>query len=195
MTETLAQVSAAASACTLCAKHLPLGPRPVFTVRRSATVLVLGHAPGTMVHATGVPWDDPSGDRLREWMQLNRDSFYAHPKLAIVPTGLCYPGKGRGGDLPPRPECAPTWQPRFRAAMPNLKLVLAIGAHAQAYELGDTRRKTLTETVADFEAFLPGVFPLPHPSPRNRKWLRDRPWFEARVLPALRQVLQQHGIG
>lgn len=195
MPESLAQVSAAASACTLCAEHLSLGPRPVFTVRRSATVLILGHAPGTKVHASGVPWDDPSGDRLRDWLQLDRDSFYAHPKLAIVPTGLCYPGKGRGGDLPPRPECAPLWQPRFRAAMPNLKLVLAIGAHAQAYELGARRKRTLSDTVAAYPDYLPHVFPLPHPSPRNRKWLRDRPWFEGEVLPALREQLVALGVG
>lgn len=194
MAESLAQVSAAAAACTLCADHLPLGPRPVFAVRPAATVLVLGHAPGTKVHASGVPWDDPSGDRLRAWMQLDRAGFYDHPKLAIVPTGLCYPGKGRGGDLPPRPECAPLWQPRFRAAIPNLKLVLAIGAHAQAYELGDRRKRTLTDTVAAYAEYLPQVFPLPHPSPRNRRWLRDRPWFEAEVVPALRQVLGRLGV-
>lgn len=194
MAESLAQVSAAASRCTLCAEHLPLGPRPVFSVRRGATVLILGHAPGTKVHASGVPWDDPSGDRLREWMQLDRDSFYAHPALAIVPTGLCYPGKGRSGDLPPRPECAPLWQPRFRAAMPNLKLVLAIGAHAQAYELCNRRKKSLSDTVAAHAEYAPNVFPLPHPSPRNRKWLRDRPWFEAQVLPALRHSLGQCGL-
>lgn len=127
-------------------------------------------------------------------MQLDRAGFYDHPKLAIVPTGLCYPGKGRGGDLPPRPECAPLWQPRFRAAIPNLKLVLAIGAHAQAYELGDRRKRTLTDTVAAYAEYLPQVFPLPHPSPRNRRWLRDRPWFEAEVVPALRQVLGRLGV-
>ena len=193
--ETLDQVASAAKACMHCAAHLPLGPRPVFTVRRTATVLILGHAPGTKVHASGVPWDDASGERLRAWMQLDRESFYAHPKLAIVPTGLCYPGKGRGGDLPPRPECAPMWQPRFRVAMPKLKLVLAIGAHAQAYELGSRRKRSLGDTVEAYAEYLPGVFPLPHPSPRNRKWLRDRPWFEAEVVPALRQQLSGLGVG
>lgn len=195
MVESLTQIAQAARACTLCADHLPLGPRPVFAVRRTATVLILGHAPGTKVHASGVPWDDPSGDRLRDWMQLDRDHFYTHPALAIVPTGLCYPGKGRGGDLPPRPECAPLWQPQFRAAMPKLKLVLAIGAHAQAYELGDRCKRTLSDTVAAYADYLPQVFPLPHPSPRNRKWIRDRPWFEADVVPALRRRLASLHVG
>ena len=195
MAETLAQVSAAASACTACADHLPCGPRPVFTVRRTATVLILGHAPGTKVHTSGVPWDDPSGNRLRDWLQLDRAQFYAHPKLAIVPTGLCYPGKGRGGDLPPRPECAPLWQPRLRSVMPKLQLVLAIGAHAQAYELGVRRKRSLSDAVAAYAEYLPDVFPLPHPSPRNQKWLRDRPWFAAEVLPALRQTLCGLGVG
>lgn len=194
--ETLAELSARARACTVCSAHLPLGPRPVFTARPTARVLILGHAPGTRVHASGVPWDDPSGDTLRQWMALDREAFYQHPLLAIIPTGLCYPGKGRGGDLPPRPECAPLWQPQFRAHMPQLKLVLAIGAHAQAYELGAARRRTLGDTVQAYRDYLAdGVFPLPHPSPRNRKWLRDRPWFEEEVVPALRQSLRRHGVG
>ena len=163
--ETLAELGARARACTLCSAHLPLGPRPVFVARDTARVLILGHAPGTKVHASGVPWDDASGDTLRAWMALDRETFYAHPGLAIVPTGLCYPGRGRGGDLPPRPECAPLWQPQFRALMPQLQLVLAIGAHAQAYELGAARGRTLSDTVAAWQTHLDqGVFPLPHPA-------------------------------
>ena len=178
----------AARACTLCADALPLGPRPVLSAAHDASVLLVGHAPGTRVHASGIPWDDASGERLRSWLDVDRDAFYDPHRFAIVPTGLCYPGRGRGGDLPPRPECAPRWQPPIRAALPHVKLTLLIGAHAQNYYLGKTRG-TLSERVEAWAEHLPEFFPLPHPSPRNRRWLAQRPWFDDKVIPALRAAV------
>lgn len=186
-----------ARACTLCAEQLPRGPRPVLQAGRRARVLVVGHAPGTRVHETGIPWNDPSGETLRDWMELDREAFHDPERFAIIPTGLCYPGRGRSGDLPPRPECAPRWHPPLRAALPEIRLTLLLGAHAQAYYLGRPRG-TLTDRVADWKGYLEGnhthpdvgpVLPLPHPSPRNRRWIRQRPWFEAEVIPALRRAL------
>jgi uracil-DNA glycosylase len=172
----------------LCAAELPLGPRPVLHLAAEAPVLIAGQAPGTRVHETGIPWNDPSGDRLRAWLDVDRETFYDARRFAIVPTGLCYPGRARGGDAPPRPECAPRWHPPLRAALPELRLTLLIGAHAQAYYLGRDRR-SLSERVQDWRQRLPDFFPLPHPSPRNRRWLRERPWFEAEVVPALREAV------
>lgn len=179
---------AEARACTLCASELPLGPRPVFQLGASARVLIVGQAPGTRVHESGIPWNDPSGDTLRDWLAVDRDVFYDPDRFAILPTGLCYPGRGRSGDLPPRPECAPRWHPPLRAALPRIRLTLLIGAHAQAYYLGRDRR-SVSERVAAWRTFMPGIIPLPHPSPRNRRWLRLRPWFEAEVVPALRRAV------
>ncbi|MCX8155862.1 MAG: uracil-DNA glycosylase family protein [Verrucomicrobiae bacterium] len=178
-------------ACRWCAAHLPLPPRPILRVAASARVLIVGQAPGLRVHETGIPWNDPSGDRLRAWLQMSRDEFYDIRRIAIIPTGLCYPGKGRSGDLPPRPECAPKWHPLLRAALPHIRLTLLVGAYAQAYYLGASRRATLAETVRHWAAYLPEFFPLPHPSPRNRRWLAQRPWFEKEVLPALRQQVRR----
>ena len=184
----LAELAARARACTLCAGELPFGPRPVLRVAEHARVLIVGQAPGTRVHDTGIPWNDPSGDRLRAWLGTDREAFYDAERFAIVPAGLCYPGRTRGGDAPPRPECAPRWHPPLRAALPALRLTLLVGAHAQAYYLGRDRR-TLGERVRAWEHFLPDYFPLPHPSPRNRRWLAQRPWFEEEVLPALRTAV------
>lgn len=184
----LEELAAQARACTLCADELPLGPRPVLRVDARARVLVVGQAPGTRVHATGIPWKDPSGDRLRAWLGIDREAFYDASRFAIVPTGLCYPGRGRGGDLPPRPECAPRWHPPLLAALPRIRLRLLVGAHAQRYYLGPSRA-SLSERVARWREQLPGTFPLPHPSPRNTRWLRERPWFEAEVVPALRAAV------
>ncbi|WP_420467828.1 uracil-DNA glycosylase family protein [Panacagrimonas sp.] len=177
-------------ACTLCSGHLPLGPRPVLRAAPQARLLIVGQAPGTKVHASGVPWNDASGERLRQWMDVDRDTFYDAARIAIVPMGFCYPGRGKGGDLPPRPECAPQWHLRVRTQMPRIGLTLLIGQYAQAYYLPGPKQ-ALEDTVRDWRRHLAnGFFPLPHPSPRNTLWLRRRPWFEAEVLPQLRAVLQ-----
>lgn len=157
----------------------------------TARILIVGQAPGRRVHETGIPWNDPSGDRLREWMQVSRDTFYDESRTAIIPTGFCYPGTGKGGDLPPRPECAPLWHPRLRAALPNIQLTLLIGSYAQAYYLGKHAQKTLTGTVRNYRDTLPEFLPLPHPSPRNQMWLKRNPWFAEEVLPLLRELVRQ----
>ena len=177
-----------ARGCMLCAAHLPLGPRPVLRASVTARLLIVGQAPGTKVHQTGIPWNDPSGDRLRDWLMLDREVFYDEARVAIVPMGLCYPGRGAGGDLPPRPECAPLWHPKLRALMPKLELTLLIGAYAQAYYLGKRRKATLAETVRAWRDYGPFI-PMPHPSPRNRLWLRKNAWFEAEVVPAIRDLV------
>ncbi|WP_439515286.1 uracil-DNA glycosylase family protein [Oceanibaculum nanhaiense] len=175
-------------ACRLCEAHLPLGPRPVIRAAASARILVIGQAPGTKVHRTGIPFNDPSGDRLRDWMGIDRDIFYDERRIAIMPMGLCYPGRNaRGGDLPPRPECAPLWHDRVRALLPEIELTLLIGAYAQARYLGEKREKTLAGTVARWREFGPAFIPTPHPSPRNRNWLKTHPWFEAEVVPEIRR--------
>lgn len=178
---------AEARACRLCADKLAHEPRPVLRASGTARLLIVGQAPGRRVHETGIPWNDPSGDLLREWLQLSREQFYDESMIAIIPTGLCYPGTEKGSDLPPRPECAPHWHPRLRAALPGIQLTLLIGQYAQAYYLGKRRKRTLAETVAAWREYAPEFMPLPHPSPRNRLWLKKHPWFEAEVLPVLCQ--------
>ena len=175
-------------ACSVCA-DLPLGPRPVLAAARSARILIVGQAPGTRVHETGIPWNDPSGDRLRLWMDVDRDTFYDPRRIAIVPMGFCYPGKGKSGDLPPRPECAPLWHERILEALPGLRLKILAGSYAQAHYLAGRRKKTLTETVRASEDYGEGTIPLPHPSPRNNLWLRKNPWFEQRLVPRLRSTV------
>lgn len=176
-------------ACRRC-EGLPLGPRPVAQAHRDARILIVGQAPGTKVHKTGLSFDDPSGDRLRGWLGVDRATFYDPSKFAIMATAMCYPGKGKSGDLPPRPECAPFWHPRLRALLPRLELTLLIGSYAQAYYLGERRGRTLAETVARWREFAPTYFPTPHPSPRNRLWLRKHPWFEEELVPELRARVQ-----
>jgi uracil-DNA glycosylase len=183
----LSRVSAEARACTLCSKALPFKPKPVFLVGRRARLLIVGQAPGRRVHETGLPWNDPSGDVLREWLALERADFYDTSRIAIVPTGLCYPGTVEGVDLAPCRQCAPEWQPRFRAALPDIRLTLLVGAYAQAYYLKAGRKKSVGETVRAWRDYLPGFFVLPHPSWRNKLWLKKNPWFAEEVIPALRR--------
>ena len=170
--------------CTTCAKHLPLGPRPVVAAHPNSRILVIGQAPGTRVHATGIPWNDPSGKRLRSWLQVTDAQFYNPELFGIVPMGFCYPGKGTSGDLPPRTECAPQWHPPLLEQMPHVKLTLLIGMYAQRYYLGDKAGATLTETVRDQDLESP-YFCLPHPSPRNIRWLKRNDWFEINQVPVL----------
>lgn len=172
-------------ACTLCAAHLPEGPRPVLQLHPDARLLIAGQAPGRRVHASGVPFDDPSGERLRDWLGVTRETFYDAARVAILPMGFCYPGTGRSGDLPPRPECAEHWRARLLDTLRRCELTLVIGRYAQAWHLPDAPA-TLTEAVRAWRDHAPAVFPLPHPSPRNNRWLKQNPWFESELLPELR---------
>ena len=186
----LIQLTREIHACQTCSAQLPHAPKPVISVSAQARLLIIGQAPGLKVQQSGVPWDDQSGVLLRAWLQLSPQQFYDAQQVAIVPVGFCYPGKGRSGDLPPRPECAPQWHARLLAAMPDVKLTLLIGRYAQEYYLKDRIKANLTETVAHFMEYLPQYFPLPHPSPRNRFWFSRHPWFEQTVLPVLRLKVQ-----
>ncbi len=178
-------------ACTLCAPVLPLGPRPVLQAGSDARILIASQAPGRKVHASGIPFDDASGERLRAWLGLPRPLFYDEARVAIVPMGFCYPGKGASGDAPPRPECAPTWRAPLLALMPRISLTLAVGQYAIGWHLPGARGKPLGETVrASMFADSP-VVALPHPSPRNNGWLKHHPWFEAECLPALQARVAQ----
>ena len=172
--------------CTICAPYLPLGPRPVFQLHPDARLLVAGQAPGRKVHESGKPFDDASGARLRDWMGVTSDVFYNPEQVAILPMGLCYPGTGKSGDLPPRKECAPAWREQLLGHLPHLAVTLVIGQFAQAYHLEDAK-SSLTETVKAWRDYWPGIVPLPHPSPRNNIWLSRNPWFEEDLLPSLRQ--------
>ena len=175
-------------ACRICEAQLPHGPRPVVRGTPDARLLIVGQAPGRRVHETGIPFNDPSGDRLRDWMGIDRETFYDESRIAILPMGFCFPGTvPKKGDLPPRPECAAQWRARLLAGLPNIELTLVIGAYAQAWHLAGRTGKTLTETVQAFRDFLPRNLPLPHPSPRNRLWLKKNPWFEAEVVPEMRR--------
>ncbi len=173
-------------ACRACEAHLPLGPRPVLRIHPQAKILISGQAPGTKVHETGIPWNDLSGKRLREWLGVDAETFYDPTKFAVLPKGFCYPGKGTRGDLPPREECAQLWFSQLLSHMPGLKIILPIGIHSQAYFLKGKRKATMAETVAAYEDYLPQFLPLPHPSPRNIMWFRKHSWFEKDVVPKLR---------
>jgi uracil-DNA glycosylase len=172
--------------CRHCEKDLPCGPRPIVAADQDARILVIGQAPGLRVHQSGVPWDDPSGQRLREWMGVEPSVFYDETKIALVPMGFCYPGTGKSGDLPPRPECAELWHESLLAELENIKLTLVIGAYAQRSRLGKSRKKTLTATVQAWKEYRPACLALPHPSPRNNLWLKKNPWFVKEVLPYLK---------
>lgn len=171
--------------CRLCESHLPMGPRPVIQVHPQAKILIAGQAPGRKVHESGVSFDDPSGNRLREWLGISREVFYDAEQIALLAMGFCYPGTGKSGDLPPRPECAPAWREQLLAHLGNVKMTLVLGQYAQAYHFGKSRM-TLTERVKLWRDYWPDKVPLPHPSPRNNLWLRKNPWFEKELLPELK---------
>lgn len=178
-------------ACRVCEAHLPLGPRPVLQAGATARILVVGQAPGAKVHASGVPWDDRSGERLRDWMGIDAQTFYDKASVAIVPMGLCYPGRGASGDLPPRRECAPLWLDRLLAQLPCIELTLLVGQYAQAHFLRGTGHLSVTATTRDWRAHAPRVIPLPHPSPRNVAWFKANPWFDDELLPVLRHSVHR----
>ncbi|WP_420038566.1 uracil-DNA glycosylase family protein [Idiomarina piscisalsi] len=169
---------------------MPMGARPVVQLHPNAKILVAGQAPGRRVHASGKPFDDPSGDRLRQWMGVDKSTFYDAEKLAIIPMGLCYPGTGKSGDLPPRPECAPAWRHKLLEQLPNLELTLAVGQYAQSWHI-DEPKQTLTERVKNWEHYWPDVLPLPHPSPRNNLWLKRNLWFEDTIIPTLQKRIAE----
>ncbi|MFZ2652928.1 MAG: uracil-DNA glycosylase family protein [Burkholderiaceae bacterium] len=181
----LASLLTEVRACTLCAGHLPLGPRPVLQASPGARILIAAQAPGRKVHESGLPFNDASGDRLRDWLGISRETFYDATQIAIVPMGLCYPGTGRSGDLPPRPECAPAWREALLGHLSKIELALVIGQYAQAYHLPG-ERASLTDLVQSWRDYWPATVPLPHPSPRNNLWIRRNPWFTEELLPALR---------
>jgi uracil-DNA glycosylase len=186
---TLETLLKAIRACDACKAYLPLGPRPVLQAAASARILVVGQAPGSRVHTTGIPWDDPSGDRLRAWMGVDKDEFYDASRIAIIPMGFCYPGRGNGGDLPPRRECAELWLDELLARLPEIELTLLIGQYAQRHYLGKLRKATLAETVDAWAEYAPRYVPLPHPSPRNTPWFQRHPWFERDLVPVLRATI------
>ncbi|MCA3953762.1 uracil-DNA glycosylase family protein [Vibrio vulnificus] len=177
-------------ACQVCASALPLGANPVVQAHSEAKILIIGQAPGTKVHHTSIPWNDASGNRLRAWLDIEKQTFYNPKQIAIMPMGFCYPGQGQSGDLPPRKECAPLWHETLLKHLPNIELTLLIGQYAQNRYLSN-KPKTLTETVQNWQAWLPDYLPLPHPSPRNTLWLRKNPWFEEQTVPYLRQQVHQ----
>lgn len=179
-----------ARSCRRCADRFEHPCRPVLRASAGAALLVVGQAPGTRVHETGIPWNDASGRRLRQWMGVDDATFYDQRRIAIIPAGLCYPGRGKSGDLPPVAECAPLWHGAIRPHLRNVRLTLLIGQYAQAYYLGKSRGRTLTDTVRAFRDYLPEYLPLPHPSPRNTLWLRRNHWFETELVPMLKEHVQ-----
>lgn len=188
--ESFADLMLRVRACTLCREHLPFPPKPVLRAQPSARILVVGQAPGTRVQKSGIPWSDPSGVRLRAWMNVSEKVFYDETRIAIIPMGFCYPGKGKSGDLPPRPECAPTWHPSLLEHLPKIELILLIGRYAQERYLAGALKNTLTETVKAYLEYGPRFIPLVHPSPRNQGWTKKNPWFESDVVPYLRQRME-----
>ena len=176
--------------CNLCRKHLSHGVRPVVQIDPSATILIAGQAPGSKVHRTGIPFDDPSGDRLRLWMGVDKKIFYDATKIAILPMGFCYPGTGKSGDLPPRKECAVQWRDKLLALMPKIQLTLVVGQYAIHWHLPETKKDSLTNTVKSWRTHWPNMLPLPHPSPRNNIWLKKNAWFEQDIIPTLQRQIK-----
>ncbi|MEJ7669715.1 MAG: uracil-DNA glycosylase family protein [Casimicrobiaceae bacterium] len=187
---TLDALLSAVRGCRVCERHLPLGPRPVLRAAETARILVVGQAPGLHVHTSGIPWDDLSGKRLRAWMGVDKDVFYDESRIAIIPIGYCYPGRGNGGDKPPRRECAELWLDRLLAKLPRLALTLLIGHHAQRQFLGRRRKRSLAETARAWPEYSPQYLPLPHPSPRNQPWFKRHGWFEQQLIPVLRSRIE-----
>jgi uracil-DNA glycosylase len=187
----LEQLLGEVRSCRACESVLPHGPRPVLQVGANASVLIVGQAPGAKVHASGIPFDDASGRKLREWLGVGPDQFYDPEKFAIIPMGYCYPGRGTGGDAPPRRECAQLWLDQLLDQLPNVKLIVLIGLHAQKHFLGKTRQESLTDTVRAWEQYQPVYFPLPHPSPRNTAWFQRHPWFEQTLVPILQRRIAE----
>lgn len=176
----------AVRSCTLC-KDLALGPRPIVQVNPQAKILIVGQAPGRKTHHKGIPFDDPSGDRLREWMGVSRETFYDESIVAVLPMAFCYPGTGKSGDLAPPPQCADQWREQLLKFMPDIQLTLVIGQYALDWHVGDQQARNLTETVRGWKSHWPKLLPMPHPSPRNNRWLKNNPWFASEVLPQLRR--------
>lgn len=176
--------------CSICLPHLKNGVNPVMVASTKSRVAIIGQAPGSVVHQTGIPWNDKSGERLRYWLNVTKDDFYNADLFAILPMGFCYPGKGKTGDLPPRPECAPQWHQLVLSEMKNVEVIILIGTYAQNYYLKNDVKKTLTETVKNYKEYLPKFIPLPHPSPRNNIWLKKNPWFEESVVLVLRTIIK-----
>lgn len=176
--------------CQIC-DELPLGPRPILQIGASAKILIAGQAPGRITHHKGIPFDDPSGNRLRDWLGISRDEFYDASKIALAPMGFCFPGTGKGGDLPPRKECAENWRKPVLEQLENIELTLVIGQYALDWHIADGKKMTLTDRVASWQSYMPDVLPLPHPSPRNNRWLKRNPWFEEEVLPALKSRVSE----
>jgi uracil-DNA glycosylase len=173
--------------CRECEMHLEHGVNPVIAASPKSKIIIIGQAPGRIVHNTSIPWNDKSGDNLRNWLGIDKEVFYDADKIALMPMGFCFPGTGKSGDLPPRPECAPLWHAKLLRMMPNAKLILLVGQYAQNYYLGDKAKSTLTETVRNFKNYLPDYFPLPHPSPRNNIWQAKNKWFGEKILPELKK--------
>jgi len=179
-------------ACQLCVAHLPLGARPVLQLASTARLLIIGQAPGSKAHQSGIPWNDASGDRLRDWLGLGPSVFYDAARVAILPMGFCYPGAADNqGDMPPRPECAPHWHERLLRHLPDLQMTLLVGQYAQRHYLGTRRKSSMTETVKAFSGYHPQFFPLPHPSWRSLIWMRKHPWYEQTVIPELRKAVRK----
>jgi uracil-DNA glycosylase len=176
-------------ACTVCKKYLPNKPRPILQASVHSKIIIIGQAPGQKVQDSGIPWDDESGNELRRWLGVDKEQFYNSKLFALVPMGFCYPGKGTSGDLPPRPECAPIWHTPLLNKMKKERLIILIGRYSQNYYLGDQSKKTLTDTVKNYKAYLPQFLPLVHPSPRNRIWQKKNSWFEKEVIPALQKII------
>ena len=176
--------------CQICKAGLAHKPKPIFQLHPAAKILIAGQAPGQKAHDSGIPFDDPSGDRLREWMGISKECFYDDNKIAILPMGFCFPGRSQSGDLPPRKECAKEWRQEVLANLPNIELILVIGMYAMKWHLGSAMQKNLTETIKAWEQYMPKVMPLPHPSPRNNIWLSKHPWFEEEVLVKLRKKIK-----